>query len=161
MNALRYIRRSSILALLTIAVIGVPIARAKISDDQVKSAGAIKLTTDLLDKMSTVAKAVRADEAARTEMAAVNAADMESSIAGINSKCPKALVYFKEAGITPEELMKGMSAMLACFMDDGGELANSSNETAKANAEFVKANKDRVDKVGGEVMAISQPPDAK
>jgi hypothetical protein len=48
--------------------------------------------------------------------------------------------------------------MLACFMDEKGELASSDNETAKANAEFVKANKDRCDKVGGEVMAMGMDP---
>ena len=136
----------------------VPAARAKLPEDQIKSAGAIELTTDLVDKMDTVAKAVRADDAARTEFAGVKETDMDASVAAIKSKCPKTMEHFKAAEITPDELMKGVGAMLACFMDEKGELASSDNETAKANAEFVKENKDRCDKVGGEVMAMSMDP---
>lgn len=146
----------SLAAFLTV----VPAVRAHISDDQIKSAGAIELTTELVDKMDAVAKAVIADEAARTEMAAVKETDADASAAAIKSKCPKAMEHFKEAEITPEDLMKGVLAMMACFMDEGGDLAKSDNETAKANAEFVKENKDRCDKVGGEVMAMGSSADA-
>ncbi len=138
----------------------VPTVSAKTSDDQIKSAGAIELTTDLLDKMDNAAKAVRADEAARAEVMAVKEGEPDAFAAAVNSKCPKTAAHFKEAGIAADELMKGALAMMACFMDESGELAKSDNETAKANAEFVKENKDRSDKVGGEVMAMGMAPDA-
>jgi hypothetical protein len=153
----------TLLALVLSVFVGltiVPAARATISDDQIKTAGGIKLTTELLDKMDKVAKAVTADEAARTELAAVKETELDATVAGINSKCPKAVAYFKEAGITVEEFMKGMGAMLACLMDEADELAKSDNETAKANADFFKANKDRCNAVGGAVMAMSSGPDA-
>ena len=143
-----------------VAVTIVPAASAKIPDDQVKSAGAIKLTTELLDKMDKAAKAVRADEVARTEMAGVKETERDAVIAALNSKCPKTAAYLKEAGITADQLMDAMSAMLACIMDESGDLAKSDNETAKANAEFVKQNRQRCDTVGGALMAMSTAPDA-
>jgi len=136
----------------------IPAVSAKISDDQVKSAGAIELTTELVDKMEKAATAIHADEAARTELAAIKETDVDALATAMESKCPKTAAHLKEAGITAGDLMKGASAMLACFMDEQGELANSDNETAKANAEFVKENKQRCDKVGGEVMAMQMPP---
>ncbi len=134
----------------------VPTARAKISDDQIKSAGAIELTTALLDKMDKGAKAVREDEAARTELAGVKETEPDLWNAAVEAKCPKASAHLKEAGITADELMKATLAIMACMMDEKGELANSDNEAAKANAEFVKQNKDRCDKVGGAVMGMGE-----
>lgn|SRR5689334_4200059 len=138
----------------------VPAVSAKISDDQIKSAGGIELTTELVDKMEKAATAIHADEAARTELSAIKETDVDALAAAMESKCPKTAAHLKEAGISAADLMKGASAMLACFMDEQGELANSDNETAKANAEFVKENKQRCDKVGGEVMAMQMAPDA-
>ena len=143
-----------------VALTIVPGVTARISDDQIKSAGAIPLNTDLLDKLDKAAKAVRADEAARTEMAGVKETERDAVVAAINSKCPKAAAYLKEAGITADQLMDAMSAMLACIMDESGDLAKSDNETAKANAEFVKQNRQRCDTVGGALMAMSTAPDA-
>jgi hypothetical protein len=141
-----------------VAFIVVPFVSAKISDDQIKSAGAIELTTELVDKMEKAAAAIHADEAARTELAAIKETEVDAMAAAMESKCPKTAAHLKAAGITAAELMKGASAMLACFMDEQGELANSDNETAKANAEFVKENKERCDKVGGAVMAMQMAP---
>ena len=143
-----------------VALTIVPAVTARISDDQIKSAGALALTTELLDKMDKAAKAVRADEVARTEMAGVKETERDAVIAALNSKCPKTAAYLKEAGITADQLMDGMSAILACVMDESGELAKSDNETAKANAEFVKQNTERCNTVGGELMAMSTAPDA-
>ena len=135
-----------------------PKVRAKIPDDMIKSAGAIELTTELVDKMDTAAKAVRADDAARAEMAAVKEMDPAKWAAEVDSKCPKTVAHLKETGITADELMKGSLVMLACVFDEKGEFLNSDNETVKANAEFCKENKDRCDKVFGEVMAMSIDP---
>ena len=138
----------------------VPISRAKTSDDQIKSAGAVELTTELLDKMDAAAKAVSADEAARAEMATIKPDTDPDFGAAVKAKCPKTEAHLKSAGITADELMKATLAIMACMMDEGGDLAKSDNETAKANAEFVKENKDRCDKVGGAVMMMGQSPDA-
>ena len=156
MNLTRLLLAVSLLAAFTIA----PAVRAKTSDDQIKSAGAVELTTELLDKMDAAAKAVSADEAARAEMAAIKPDTDPDFGAAVKAKCPKTEEHLKSAGITADELMKATLAIMACFMDESGDLAKSDNETAKANAEFVKANKDRCDKVGGEVMAMGSAPDA-
>ena len=153
----------TLLALVLSALVAltiVPAATARISEDQIKSAGAIPLNTELLDKLAKAAKAVRADEAARTEMASVKETERDPVIAAINSKCPKTAAYLKEAGITADQLMDATSAILACVMDESGDLAKSDNETAKANAEFVKQNKERCDTVGGAVMAMGMAPEA-
>jgi hypothetical protein len=139
----------------------VPAARANISDDQIKSAGAIELNAELLNKMETGSAAVRGDEAARTEMAGMKDTDPDAWAAAVESKCPKTVAHLKEAGITADELMKGTLAILACMMDEKGDITNSDNATAKANAEFVKGNKSRCDSVGGMVMAMATAPDAK
>ena|SRR5216684_2548819 len=68
MNLTRLLLIIGVLAAFAIA----PAGRARTSDDQIKSAGGIELTTELLDKMDAATKAVRADESARTEIAAVN-----------------------------------------------------------------------------------------
>ena len=143
-----------------VALTIVPVVTARISDDQIKSAGAIPLNTELLDKLDKAAKAVRADEAARTEMAGVKETERDAVVAAINSKCPKTAAYLKEAGITADQLMDAMSAMLACIMDESGDLAKSDNEIAKTNAEFVRQNKERCNTVGGELMAMGTAPDA-
>ena len=156
MNLTRLLLIIGVLAAFTI----VPAVNAKISDDQIKSAGAIELTTELVDKMEAAAKAVREDEAARSEVAAVKETDADAWAAAVNSKCPKAAAHLKEAGITAEELMKGASAILACMMDESGDLAKSDNETAKANAEFVNEHKDHCNTAGGAVMVMGMGAEA-
>lgn len=145
--------------LLTIAVLAAFTVTPKVrSEDMAKAAGAIELTTELVDKMDAAAKAVRSDDAARAEMAAVKETETDATIAAIKSKCPKTMAHLKEAEITPDELMKGALVMLACTFDEKGEFLNSDNETVKANAEFFKENKERCNTVGGEVMAMSMDP---
>ncbi len=135
MNLTRLLLIIGVLAAFAIA----PAVRARTSDDQIKSAGGIELTT---------------------EIAAVNDTEPDTWAAAVNSKCPKTAEHLKTAGITADELMKGALAILACFMDEKGELPNSDNEPVKANVEFVKANKERADSVGGAVMMMGQAPDA-
>jgi hypothetical protein len=143
-----------------VVFVSLPTARAKTSDDQIKSAGAIELTTELLNKMETAAASVKADEAARAEMATIKPDTDPDFAAAVKAKCPKTEEHLQSAGITADELMKATLAILACMMDENGDLAKSNNETAKANAEFVKDNKQRCDTVGGMVMAMGGGPDA-
>lgn len=145
---------TAVLFLLVLAV--APALRAEPPADQVKDAASITLTTDLLDKMDKAIKALSADAAAKAELAAIGKESGQSSeawAAAIADKCPKANAHFKDAGITPSDFTKGISAIMACAMSD--EMAKSSDKTAAANAAFVTANKDKCEAIFGGFMALS------
>jgi hypothetical protein len=122
----------------------VPDLRAETPPDQIKAAGAIALTTSLLEKMETVITNLKADPAAKAELAA---ADKDPSLTPetwgsvISAKCPKAVAIFKAAGVTPDELARGMFAIMAVGMNE--DLGMSADKTVQANATFVAANKER------------------
>lgn len=123
--------------------------------DQVKAAGAIPLTTGLLDKMDAAIKNLGDDTAAKTEMAEIGKdANMtpEAWAAAITAKCPKATADFKAAGITPDDFSKGIFAIMACAFSE--ELVKSEDKAVKANAEFVKSNP-RCEKTFGGFMQLS------
>lgn len=125
--------------------------------DQVKAAGAIPLTTALLDKMDAVIKALSEDTAAKAEMTEIGKdpnMTPEAWAAAINSKCPKASADFKAAGISPDDFSKGIFAIMACAFSE--ELVKSEDKAVKANAEFVKANP-RCEKTFGGFMQLSMP----
>src|SRR3977135_1882667 len=73
---IHFISRRAIAAItgaLTITVLGfaaAPDLRAEAPPDQIKAAGAIPLTTELLDKMDKFIKSVNTDDAAKAELAA-------------------------------------------------------------------------------------------
>jgi hypothetical protein len=151
---------SALAALVLIAFSAAPALRAETPPDQVKDAGAIKLTTDLLDKMEAFIQAVSGDAAAKAELDEIGkdpavAKDQDAWAAAITSKCPKASAHLKTAGLTGGEFTKGISAIMACAMSE--DMAKSDNETAKANAEFVKANNTRAEKIFGSFMELSMP----
>ncbi|MFL6520005.1 MAG: hypothetical protein ACJ8NS_07275 [Chthoniobacterales bacterium] len=125
--------------------------------DQVKAAGAIPLTTALLDKMDAVIKSLGEDTAAKAEMTEIGKdpnMTPEAWAAAINTKCPKAAADFKAAGISPEDFSKGIFAIMACAFSE--DLVNSQDKAVKANAEFVKAN-NRCEKTFGGFMQLSMP----
>jgi hypothetical protein len=125
--------------------------------DQVKAAGAIPLTTGLLDKMDAVIKALNEDTAAKVEMTEIGKdpnMTPEAWAAAINAKCPKASADFKAAGISPEDFSKGIFAIMACAFSE--DLVKSEDKAVKANAEFVKAN-NRCEKTFGGFMQLSMP----
>ena len=135
-----------------------PTLRAETPPDQVKDAGAIKLTADLFDKLEAFIQGVSADAAAKAELAEIGkdpavSQDQNAWAAAITSKCPKTSEHLKTAGITAPDFTKGISAIMACAMSD--DMAKSENETAKANAEFVAANKARAEKIFGGFMEMS------
>jgi hypothetical protein len=139
----------SIAGALAISVLGfAPNLRAETPPDQVKAAGAITLTTSLLDKMETVIKNVKADATAKAEMAA---ADKDPSLTPetwgsvISARCPKAVAIFKAAGVTPDDFAKGMFAIMAVGMNE--DMGMSPDKTIQANAAFITANKDRASAV--------------
>jgi hypothetical protein len=163
--------RSLLLPLIcAVAVLGVPAApdlRAEIPPDQIKAAGAIPLTTDLLDKMEKFVKSVSTDDAAKAELIAVNkdpSITPETWGGIIAAKCPKTVEIFKTIGLTPDEFSKGMFAMMAVGMADAmaspgdkDNLAKSTDKTVAANAAFVAANKDRTSAVFGAFMSLGEP----
>jgi hypothetical protein len=159
MNVTRSLNRFLLLPVLcAIAFAATPVLRAEIPPDQIKSAGAIPLTTDLLDKMDAFIKALGADEAAKKELTAASAdpsINPDNWGSSITAKCPKVAEVFKTAGITADDFGKALFAIMACAMGD--ELAKSEDKSVKANYDFVAANKDRADKTFGSFMQMSMP----
>jgi hypothetical protein len=160
MNLTRSLNRFLVVPLLCAlgAFVLVPTTRAaEPPADQVKAAGAIPLTNDLLDKMDAVIKALGDDTAAKAEMTEIGKdpnMTPEAWAAAINAKCPKASADFKAAGITPADFSKGIFAIMACAFSE--DLVKSEDKAVKANAEFVKAN-NRCEKTFGGFMQLSMP----
>ena len=159
MILIRSLTRSLSLPLIcAVAVLGVPAVpglRAETPPDQIKAAGAIPLTTELLDKMDKFIKSVSADAVAKAELAAVGKdPSMTPETWGnvIAAKCPKAVEIFKASGLTPDEFGKAIFAIMAVGMSE--DMAKSENKTIAANAAFFAANKDRVDAVFGGFMML-------
>jgi hypothetical protein len=160
-NTAPFISRLAIASAFTVAVLGfatAPGLRAETPPDQIKAAGAIPLTTELLDKMDKFIKSVSTNEAAKAELAAIGkdpsiTPDTWGGI--ITAKCPKAVEIFKSSGITPDDFSKGIFAIMAVAMSD--ELAKSPDKAVAANAAFVAANKDRTDAVFAGFMMLGEP----
>jgi hypothetical protein len=134
-----------------------PDIRAETPPDQIKAAGAIPLTTELLDKMEKFVKNVSTDDAVKAELAA---AGKDPSITPetwgsiIAAKCPKAVEVFKASGLTPDEFCKAIFAIMAVAMSE--DMAKSPDKTVQANAAFVAANKNRSEAVFGAFMALGE-----
>jgi len=150
---------ASIAGALTITGLGfvaAPELRAETPPDQIKAAGAIPLTTELLDKMDKFLKNLGTDDAAKAEfVAATKALTPETWGSAISAKCPKAVAVFKASGLTPDEFARGIFAIMAVDMID--ELAKSEDKTVKANADFVAANKNRADTIFGAFLMLGHP----
>jgi hypothetical protein len=146
------------LALSVSAFAGAPALRAETPPDQVKAAGAITLTTDLLDKMDEFIKSVSSDKAAKAELAAVSkdpSITPENWGTVISAKCPKTVELFEEAEITPDDFGKAIFAIMAVSMSE--ELAKSTDKAVAANAAFVEANKERAGAIFGAFMMMGEP----
>jgi hypothetical protein len=156
-----FLARLAIASAFTVALLGfaaAPGLRAETPPDQIKAAGAIPLTTALLDKMDKFIKSVSSNDAAKAELAAIGkdpSITPETWGGIITAKCPKAVEIFKSAGITPDEFSKGIFAIMAVSMSD--ELAKSEDKAVAANAAFVAANKDRADAVFSGFMMLGEP----
>jgi hypothetical protein len=160
-NSIKFLSRLAIASAFTVAVLGfttAPDLRAETPPDQIKAAGAIPLTTELLDKMDKFIKSVSSDEAAKAELAAIGkdpSITPETWGGIITAKCPKAVEIFKSSGITPDEFSKGIFAIMAVAMSE--DLAKSTDKAVAANAAFVAANKDRADAVFAGFMMLGEP----
>jgi hypothetical protein len=163
-NTIPFISRSAIVAIaaaLAITLLGfgaAPDLRAETPPDQIKAAGAIPLTTALLDKMDEFIKSVTTDKAAKAELAAVSkdpSITPENWGSVISAKCPKTVELFEEAELSPDDFGKAIFAIMAVSM--GEELAKSEDKAVKANAEFVEANKERAGAIFGAFMMMGEP----
>jgi hypothetical protein len=159
MNIIRSLNRSVLLLVVcAIAIAAAPALRAEIPPDQVKDAAGIKLSTELFDKLEAFIQGVSGDAAAKAELAEIGkdpavSQNQDAWAAAITAKCPKTSGHLKTAGITAGDFTKGISAIMACAMSD--DMVKSDNETAKANAELVAANKARAEKIFGSFMELS------
>lgn len=142
-----------------LGLVGAPDLRAETPPDQIKTAGAIRLTTELLDKMDKFLEKLGTDDAAKAEFVAVakdpSSFTPETWGSAISAKCPKAVAFFKASGLTPDEFARGIFAIMA--VDEIDELAKSENKTVKANADFIAANKERADTIFGAFLSLAQP----
>jgi hypothetical protein len=160
-NTITFLSRLAVAGAFTVAVLGfaaAPDLRAETPADQIKAAGAIPLTTELLDKMDKFLKNVSTDEAAKAELAAVNkdpSITPENWGGIISSKCPKTVEIFKACSLMPDEFAKAIFAIMAVAMSE--ELAKSEDKAVQANAAFVAANKDRTDAVFSSFMMLQEP----
>lgn len=161
-KTLTFSSRLAITGALAIALLGfIPNLRAETPPDQVKAAGAIALTTALLDKMDAFIKNVSTNEAAKAELAAAGkdpSITPENWGSVVTAKCPKAVEVFKASGLTPDEFSKGIFAIMAVGMGD--DLAKSEDKAVQANVAFVTANKERADAVFGAFMMLGEPSSA-
>ncbi len=143
------------LAIIVLGFAAVPNLRSETPPDQVKAAGAIPLTTELLDKMDKFVKAVSADEAAKAELTVINkdpSMSPETWGSTVTAKCPKTIELLKAAGLTADDFSKGIFAIMAVAMSE--DLAKSQDKAVQANANFVNANKDRANSIFGSFMML-------
>ena len=151
----------SIAGALTFTLLGfaaAPDLRAETPPDQIKAAGAIPLTTELLDKMDKFMTSVSTNDAAKAELTAVGkdpSMTPETWGSVIAAKCPGAVEIFKASGLTPDEFGKSIFAIMAVGMSE--DLAKSEDKTIQANAAFFAANKNRIDAIFGAFMMLGEP----
>jgi hypothetical protein len=136
------------MAAIAIAVLGLLAAsdlRAEVPAEDLKAAGAVPLTTELLDKLDKFMKAVNTDDAAKAELAPVNKDESltaETWGTVVSAKCPKTVEILKVSGLTPHEFA---TAIYAILIVTGEDLSNSEDQTVKANLAFVAANEVRTE----------------
>ena len=146
----------------------VPASRAAIPESELKLAGAIPLTTELLEKMEKFLTGAKSDAAAKAELVAVTKANKDNPPATgeawgslVTAKCPKAVEIFQALGLTPEEFGKAALAIQSILLGDAiappgdnDNMAKSEDKTVAANAAFVAANKARAEAVFGSFATL-------
>lgn len=166
MNLWPSLNRSFIVPLF-FALAFAPMIRAAIPESVLKSAGAIPLTTELLEKMEKVVASVKSDAAAKAELAAFTKENKDNSPRGeewgkaITAKCPKTVALCQAADVTPEDFGKATDAIETILLAEGmappgdpDNLGKSEDKTVAANAAFVAANKARAEAVYGAFIAF-------
>ena len=173
-NTIPFISRLTIasiagaLALTLFGFAAAPRTRADIPASELKLAGAIPLTTELLAKMEKFLTSVKGDGAATAELVAVRNENkgnppMTGEAWGslITAKCPKTVEIFQASGLTPEEFGKAVNAIETIMFAEGmappgdkDNMAKSEDKTVAANAAFVAANKARAEAVYANFMVL-------
>jgi len=142
--------------------------RAAIPESELKLAGAIPLTTELLDKMEKFLTSAKSDSAAKAELVAVTKENKDNPpMTGeawgslITAKCPKTVAVFEANGLTADEFGKAALAIQSIIMGeamappgDPDNMAKSEDKTVAANAAFVAANKARAEAVYGSFATL-------
>ena len=139
-------------------VIFVPAVTGQVPPEQMKMAGAVPLSTVLLDKIDNLLKKVEADSAAKAEYIAAGkdaGARPENMTELVNTKYPKLAAVFKTSDLTPFEYMNASGAL---FMTSVFAEADTppQDERAAANVKFYKENKDRVTATMNRLEAIEK-----
>ena len=132
---------------------------AQVPPDQAKMAGAVPLSTVLLDKIDSLLKKVEADPAAKAEYVAAGkdaGARPENMTELVNTKYPKLAAVFKTSDLTPFEFMNATGAVFMTTMLSESDTAVD-DERAAANVKFYKANKERVTATMNKLEAIEKP----
>ena len=153
------ISRHLILPFICLAtVIAIPAVTAQVPPDQAKMAGAVPLSTVLLDKIDNLLKKVEADPAAKAEYIAAGkdaGARPENMTELVNTKYPKLAAVFKASDLTPFEFMNASGSV---FMTSVFAEADTppQDERAAANVKFYKENKERVTATMNRLEAIEK-----
>jgi hypothetical protein len=156
------------LALTLFGFAAAPRTRADIPANELKRAGAVPLTTELLDKMEKFLTSVKSDAAAKAELVAVTNENKgnppetgEAWGSLITAKCPKTVEIFKASGLTPDEIYKAAHAIEAIMFGDAmappgdkDNMAKSEDKTVAANAAFVAANRARAEGAYANFMVL-------
>ena len=146
----------------------VPPTRAAIPETELKLAGAIPLTEELLGKMEKFFTSVKSDAAAKAELVAVTKENKDNPPATgeawgslVTAKCPKTVEVFEASGLTAEEFGKAVLAIQSIIFADAvappgdkDNMAKSEDKTVAANAAFVAANRARAEAVYGSFATL-------
>jgi hypothetical protein len=153
------ISRHLILPFICIAtVVAVPAVTAQIPPDQAKMAGAVPLSTVLLDKIDNLLKKVEADPAAKAEYIAAGkdaGARPENMTELVETKYRKLAAVFKSSDLTPFEFMNASGAVFMTSVLSESD-TSPEDERAAANIKFYKANKERVTATMNRLEAIEK-----
>ena len=162
-NTIPFISRlaiASIAGALTITLLGfaaAPDLRAETPPDQIQAAGAIPLTTELLNKIDKFLKNLNTDDAAKAELVASGkdpSFTPQTWGSMISATCPKAVGIFKASGLTPDEFAKGIFAIMAVGTSE--DLTKSTDKAVQANVAFVEANKNRAEAIFNTFMMLNE-----
>ena len=146
------------LYLFAIALLAVSPLSAQVTAEQTKAAGAVPLSTVLLDKVDNLLKKVESDPAAKAEYIAAGkdaGARPENMSEIVERKYPKLAAVFKTSDLTPFEFMNATGSVFMTItlaeMDQPVE-----DPRAAANVKFYKENKDRVTATMNKLEAVEK-----
>jgi hypothetical protein len=139
-------------------VLAVPAVLGQVSPEQAKMAGAVPLSTVLLDKIDSLLKKVEADPAAKAEYIAAGkdaGARPENMTELVETKYPKLAAVFKTSDLTPFEFMNASGAVFMTSVFAESDTAPQ-DERAATNVKFYKENKARVTATMNRLEAIEK-----